>query len=414
MPPHPAPRNLRELLRAEPRLDPARAARLLAEVAGGLAARHARGEAHGAVTPERVLLDAAGRATLAPPPADDGGLAPWPAYLAPEQLDGRAPDARGDVYALGLLGWEMLAGQPPWAGESLYRVVMLQREQDLPRLSTLRPGLPRPLVLAIEGALHKHPVDRWRDAGEMLAQLDVIAPGAAATPTLPVAPLPPAGQPSAAAAPTVDALPVPHTPRADAPLADARSADAWFADTPPATSRPAPRAAPAAEPSSDGGSRVRPLALGALVLAVLGAGAAGVVAVQGREERGSTQAWLDSISAGSAGEVVSESTLLAAAARTQDAARREALARRARALAEMRRDSLARAAADSTQAAAVAAPDDTVARDSTAPPDTAPAPPLPAPTPEPVPTPVPTPIPPPTSPAQPASSPAPTPTPPPR
>ena len=46
--------------------------------------------------------------------------------------------------------------------ESLYGVVVKQREHDLPRLSTLRPGLPRPLVAAIEGCLHKAPGDRWQ------------------------------------------------------------------------------------------------------------------------------------------------------------------------------------------------------------------------------------------------------------
>ncbi|MDF1505057.1 hypothetical protein PYV61_19055, partial [Roseisolibacter sp. H3M3-2] len=303
MPQHPAPRNLRDLLRAEPRLAPARAARLLREQAAELATRGARGEAHGALTPERVLLDAAGRATLAPPPADDGGLAPWPAYLAPEQLDGKAPDPRSDVYAVGLLGWEMLSGHTPWAGESLYRVVMLQREQDLPRISTLRPGLPRELIAVVEGALHKHPGDRWRDAGELLRELQALDTPAPAVPA----------------------------PAASAPAVSAPAVVAPAVST-PAVSTPAVRRRP------------RALALAALTVAVLGAGVAGLVAVQGRDERTSTQAWLDSITGGATGEVVAESALLAEAARALDAERREARARRVRQFAQPRRDSLARLA----------------------------------------------------------------------
>src|SRR5688500_17367600 len=103
MPLNPPPRNLRDLLRAEPRLDPSRVQRILGELSDILGPRHARGEVHGAITPEHVRFDAAGRATLAAPPDDGASPAPWPAYLSPEQIDGRPADPRSDVYALGLL-----------------------------------------------------------------------------------------------------------------------------------------------------------------------------------------------------------------------------------------------------------------------------------------------------------------------
>jgi serine/threonine-protein kinase len=149
---------------------------LLAGIARAAAAWHARGTAHGALTPERVLVGAGDAVTLAAPPRPDGSPAPWPTYLAPEQIDGRTGDVRSDVYAFGLLGWEMLAGQQPWEGESLYGVVVKQREQDLPRLSTLRPGLPRAVLGAIEGCLHKAPGDRWQSAAEFLATLAPALP----------------------------------------------------------------------------------------------------------------------------------------------------------------------------------------------------------------------------------------------
>jgi hypothetical protein len=152
--------------------------RLLAGIARATALWHARGQAHGAITPDRVLVAPGDQVTLAPPPRQEGAPAPWPTYLAPEQIDGRAGDARSDVYALGLVGWEMLAGQQPWEGESLYGVVVKQREQDLPRLSTLRPGLPRALVVALEGCLHKAAGDRWQSMAEFLSALEPALPAA--------------------------------------------------------------------------------------------------------------------------------------------------------------------------------------------------------------------------------------------
>ncbi len=385
-----------------------RVARLLGEVAAALAPRHARGEAHGALTPERVLLDADGRASVAPPPADDGGaLAPWPAYLAPEQIDGRPPEPHSDVYALGLLGWEMLSGQSPWAGESLYSVVLKQRQQDLPRLSTLRPGLPRALVFAIEGALHKSPGDRWRDAGEMLAQL-----GSDGEPMAPIAggPSSSVGTMATVAATTGGARAHAATPPLDpldpfdGPDREATPRARPTLEEPAATTGAAPigmRAVPPAPTRRS--SRMRPLGLAALAVAVLGAGAAGLAVVQGREEKGSTQAWLDSISAGGAtGEVVAESTLTIAEERARDRARRDSLARRNRVAAEQARRDSAAADTAATQGADTAAPRDTV----TAPPDTAPAPPSTRPaTPAPVPNPSPAPpLPPGTAPSSTQSS----------
>jgi serine/threonine-protein kinase len=370
MPLNPPPRNLRDLLRAEPRLDPSRVQRILAELSGVLAPRHARGQAHGAITPEYVRFDAAGRAILAAPPDDDRSPAPWPAYLSPEQVDGRAADPRSDVYALGLLGWEMLAGQAPWAGESLYSVVLKQREQDLPRLSTLRPGLPRGLVRAIEGALHKHPGDRWQGAPEVLAQLrdDGALPASESAAGVATA--------TTAAAGVTAEVPVFELPRVEPPVAPRRVVAPEASPTVPVRPvvPPARAVADAPEPVARP-SRLRPLGLVALAIAVLGAAAAGVAVMQGRQESTTTKAWLDSVAGGASGEVVAESTLTAPVRRAQAEARRDSLQRRARLLAAARRDSVrradsaARAVADSAAVAAAPA-------DSTTPPDTiAPPPP---------------------------------------
>jgi serine/threonine-protein kinase len=115
----PAPGGtLRQLLRTTPRLAPERAAALLAGTARALATWHARSGAHGALTPDRVLVGHGDALTLAPPPRQEGAPAPWPTYLAPEQIDGRVGDVRSDLYALGLVGWEMLAGSSRGRGRA--------------------------------------------------------------------------------------------------------------------------------------------------------------------------------------------------------------------------------------------------------------------------------------------------------
>src|SRR5688572_4636111 len=135
-----ADRTLRDLLRSDGRLSFERASEILADAAEALAPLHAAGQAHGAITPQSIHIDAAGRAHLGHPAADTAaaGLLP-PAYMAPERITGERADPQSDVYALGLLGWEMLTGQTPWAGSSLQEVVLNQQDQDLPRLTTLRP-----------------------------------------------------------------------------------------------------------------------------------------------------------------------------------------------------------------------------------------------------------------------------------
>ncbi len=309
------PGTLRDLLRASPRVAPDRAARLLAGIARAAAAWHARGAAHGALTPDRVLVGPGDAVALAPPPRPDGAPAPWPTYLAPEQIDGRPGDVRSDVYAIGLVGWEMLAGQQPWEGESLYGVVVKQREHDLPRLSTLRPGLPRALVVALEGCLHKAPGDRWQTTAEFLAALEpALSTAAAASAGTPppsdaardradrtvgrgtgAAPMGPMGSPAAgsvagavaraaAAGLVPGAVPESRRPRPDAADHDDES--------------PAPRTVRRPDPPS---RRGRWLAAAVLALALVGAAGAAVVVVRGRETARVTQTWLDSLATAPAG-----------------------------------------------------------------------------------------------------------------
>jgi serine/threonine-protein kinase len=304
-----ADRTLRDLLRSDGRLSFERAAELLADAAEALAPMHAAGQAHGAITPQSLHIDAAGRARLGPPASDvtAAGLMP-PAYLAPERIGGQAADPRSDVYALGLLGWEMLTGQTPWAGASLQELVLNQQEQDLPRLTTVRPGVPRPLLLAIEGALHKAPSDRWANAGELLATLRPTAAAASAA--------------SAASAAAVGG------PAASAPIEEPRPARPRALGPITAHREPAIPAVPVTSRTTRKSTAGRKFAMVALLLAVLLAGGAAVASMQGRAKQTVTASWLDSLTTTTAGGVVvTDDTSQDTAARLRARAVRDSIAR---------------------------------------------------------------------------------------
>jgi serine/threonine protein kinase/uncharacterized protein YecT (DUF1311 family) len=159
------------------------AEQVLRDVAKALSYAHGRGIVHRDVKPENVFLDPPrGRALL----ADFGiarrieGDAPitllgaslgTPQYMSPEQIDGRRVDGRSDIYSVGVLGWELLTGRRPWAGENLYSIIYKQKHEVLPRITTLRPRVPANLLVAIERALEKDPDRRWQSAEELVAHL---------------------------------------------------------------------------------------------------------------------------------------------------------------------------------------------------------------------------------------------------
>jgi serine/threonine protein kinase/alpha-tubulin suppressor-like RCC1 family protein len=191
-------RTLKQLIFEEGPLPAAAAERVLRDVAGALGAAHALGIVHRDVKPENVFIDVGGRALLA-----DFGVARsmssetqeltmhgvaigTPTYMAPEQIDGGELDGRGDIYSLGLLGWEMLSGRRPWDGEALYSVLYHQKHVSLPDVRTLRPDVPTHLAIAIEGATEKERESRWQSVDELIAALDGNAPPRRAATVIPV------------------------------------------------------------------------------------------------------------------------------------------------------------------------------------------------------------------------------------
>ncbi len=173
-------RNLRDLLRERGRLSPQEALSVLGPVLAALSAAHDAGLVHRDVKPENVLLADDGRIKVA-----DFGLARAAAsrnvtsattligtvaYLAPEQVTRGVADARSDVYAAGIMLFEMLTGQPPYEGETPISVAYRHANEDVPGPSSRVPGLPPSLDALVTRATARDPDLRPVDAGAFLSE----------------------------------------------------------------------------------------------------------------------------------------------------------------------------------------------------------------------------------------------------
>lgn len=201
--------NLKEDLLARGPLPETDALAIGAQIATALAAAHHRGLIHRDIKPHNVLLTPEGRAKV----TDFGiaraaGASPLTAtqvvmgsaqYIAPEQALHQPVDGRTDLYSLGIVLYELLAGRPPFAGDSLVAVAMQQVHAPLPSLRALRPDLAPETEAVITRALAKDPAARFPTADAMRHALDAARQRAmdvrevtAALPLPPRTPAPPA------------------------------------------------------------------------------------------------------------------------------------------------------------------------------------------------------------------------------
>jgi eukaryotic-like serine/threonine-protein kinase len=178
--------TLREYLNERGRFEIKDAINYLTPILSALAAAHALGIVHRDIKPENILISKEGRIKIA-----DFGLARGEligstmtaessvilgsvSYLSPEQVQRGIADSRSDVYAAGIVGYEMLTGEKPFSADSPIQIAYMHVNEEIPRLRSKRKEIPQALDDLIASSTAKDPDERPRTAGEFLEKLQQI------------------------------------------------------------------------------------------------------------------------------------------------------------------------------------------------------------------------------------------------
>jgi len=194
--------SLRKKLERESELPIPETLRILGEVADALAFAHQHGVVHRDIKPDNILM--AGRhavvADFGVSKAIDAAMGParvtttgvaigTPAYMAPEQAVGSGTvDHRADLYALGIVGYEMLTGHPPFQGRTPQQILGAKLAGQVPTVTQLRPAVPEAVSHVLMRCLEERPADRWQTAGELRDQLELVRTSSGETTPWSVAP----------------------------------------------------------------------------------------------------------------------------------------------------------------------------------------------------------------------------------
>jgi len=254
--------TLRDVLNRGP-MDALSAWRYLREIGDGLQHAHDAGIVHRDLKPTNVLIHADGRAMLAdfglargagqPTHLTTIGLAiGTPGYMAPEQVMGHDVDKRADIYAMGVLCFEMLTGRLPYVGSNRMEVAYATVNTPIPSAVKINPNLPDELDVLLAKVLAKDPAQRPQTVRELLASMARLpqrriassSKAASSTPAVAVAASPAGG---------IAVLPKPATSSKDPDTTSIRAVQA----APP----PLLHGSPPPTPTSAGGSTIRTLEL---------------------------------------------------------------------------------------------------------------------------------------------------------
>jgi ABC-type sugar transport system substrate-binding protein len=169
--------TLTERMRISPPMTLTQIGIILAQIASALDYAHQHGVIHRDIKPSNILLDEDGNAyladfglarLLAPDLVKDftsaGTFLGTPTYISPEQVKQGHVDERTDIYSLGIILYELLAGRPPFIGEFVFNVMSAHVNEQPPSLTTLRPDIPKVISRVVEKALEKDPTKRYQTA----------------------------------------------------------------------------------------------------------------------------------------------------------------------------------------------------------------------------------------------------------
>ena len=186
--------NLKELVVRSGRLPVRRAVELALAVADGLAFAHQEGLVHRDVKPQNVLLSREGEVKVTDfgiarsldvehGVTQTGTVLGTGEYLAPEQASGKPVSPATDVYSLGVVLWELLAGEVPFTGDSFVAVALRHVNEPVPHLRDVRPDVSPRLAAAVERALAKDPASRFPSMAALAKELRAcLAEGEGAVP----------------------------------------------------------------------------------------------------------------------------------------------------------------------------------------------------------------------------------------
>ncbi len=241
-------RTLAEILKTNKQLTPKQGAEIASEVAAALGFAHEAGLAHRDIKPANILIGSNGQVKVADfgiaramnsatesNLTQAGSVMGTASYFSPEQAQGAQPDPRSDLYSLGIVMYEMVAGSPPFTGENPVSIAYKQVHDKPQPLNQLVDGVPRPFEAIIAKLLAKDPKLRYPSAhalrddlrrfrnGEQVQALVAAAarPGTPAggitRPVAPTGPTQPVGTTPMVAEPYSGAQPAAHPPIAGAP-----------------------------------------------------------------------------------------------------------------------------------------------------------------------------------------------------
>ncbi len=177
-------KSLRDIITESAPMPPDQVISIVSQIADGMAYCHDHDVIHRDLKPENILITEEGQPVIM-----DFGLAltkgahrvtysnlsataGTPDYMAPEQVDGKRGDARTDIYALGTIMFEMLAGKTPFTGDNNLAVMALHLNGVAPRLDRERPGISPQIAAVVAQCLQREPNARYADMRAFIAALE--------------------------------------------------------------------------------------------------------------------------------------------------------------------------------------------------------------------------------------------------